>query len=202
MKNTWYLGMFVFALALLGLSIGKSTRANQEIVLKFTERDVTEGKTKEVLRFVKSQLQEVTTGDIQVKQSGKGTLKIIYYSDKDVSEIKELLSYQIELALEDKIPASGTQFPSPENIDLAGYQLDVLEIQAAKDFVGATGTIIEFKAGSIRFFTPNTCSFFEQLIKEKEASTTRAYHSYTTIALAISDSFCKVPQVRAGPVFI
>ena len=62
MKNTWYLGIFVLALALVGISLDKSTNANQEIVLKFTESEVTSGQTEEVIRFVKSQLETIAVG--------------------------------------------------------------------------------------------------------------------------------------------
>ncbi len=200
MKNTWYLGILVFALAFVGMSIDKSASANQEIVLKFTEFEVSELETQEILHFVKSRLQELAIGEIQIHQSQKGTLKITYYSDVEVAVIKELLSNKNSFALEGGVSDSEKRNPLPEDLDLASYQLDVFEIQVSKDIAGASGTVVEFKTENIRFFTPDVYGFSEHLIKEKELSTQRAYHTFNVIALAIGDNFCTVPQVRAGPV--
>ena len=200
MKNTWYLGIVVFALALVGISLNKSTNANQEIVLKFTESEVTSGQTEEVIRFVKSQLESVAIGGIQVKESDYGTLKITYYSKVATAQIKKLLSSHNKLVLGDVASNGKNQFPKPDKDDLTRYQLDIFEIQTFKDFAGASGTIVEFKTESIRFYTPDVYAFSEQLVKEEAASIKRVLHTNTTIALAITDRFCTVPQVRAGPV--
>ncbi len=200
MKNTWYLGIFVFALALMGVSLDKSTNANQEIVLKFTESEVTSGQTEEVIRFVKSQLETIAVGEIQIKKSDYGTLKITYYSEVATAQIKKLLSSQSKLVLSDVVRNGENQFPEPDTDDFEGYQLDVFEIQTSKDFAGASGTIVEFKTESIRFYTPDVYTFSEQLIKEETANIKRTFLINTTITLAIVDNFCTVPQVRAGPV--
>lgn len=199
MKNTWYLGFLVFALALVGISLDKSASANQEIVLKFTELGVTEGETQEVIRFVKDQLREVAIGDIQIQQAKNGMLKISYYSETSITEIKDLLSNQNNLVLENSISSSKEGNPTQDEKDLVVYQLDVFEIQTAKDLVGSNGTVVEFKTESVRFFTPDVYVFSDQLVKEKDASVALAYHTHRIIALAIDDSFCTVPQVRAGP---
>jgi len=198
MKNTKYLIFLIFALAIVGIGLDKSTGANQEIILKFTEQTVTEGDTEDVIRFVKNQLKGVATGDIQIKKALNGTLKITYHSDIEIAQIKAIFSQNSSLVLETN--NSNDELPSPIQEDLIGFQLDVFEIQTSKDFVGFTGTVVEFKTESIRFFTPDVYALSQQLIKEEDARTEQAYHTYTSIALAIDDSFCTVPQVRAGPI--
>lgn len=197
MKNTWYLLFLVFALAIVGISLDKSNGANQEIVLKFIEQAATDGETEDVIRFVKNQLKDVATGDIQIKKAQNGTLKISYHSDIEIVQIKAIFSEYSELVLDTN--TASDELPIPSQEDLIGFQLDVFEIQTAKDFAGAAGTVVEFKTESIRFFTPDVYGISERLVKEEDASTALAYHTYNTIALAIDDSFCTVPQVRAGP---
>lgn len=198
MKNTWYLVVLIFALAIVGISMDKSTGANQEIVLKFTEQGVTEVETADVLRFVKSKLQKVTSGEIQIKKNEDGTLKITYYSDIDVVQIKEIFTQNNALLVTTNTNSS-EEFPIPNQKELTGYQLDVFEIQNANDFAGSAGTVVEFKTESIRFFTPDVYVFSQQLAKEENTSTKRAYSNYSTIALTIDYSLCVVHQVRAGP---
>ena len=200
MKNTWYLGILVFALAFVGISIGKSTNANQEIILKFTALEVTDGETQDVIHFVKSQLQGVATGQIQIKQSSKGTLKITYYSDIDIAVVKKLLFNTNAFVTQNEGSGSNEQIPFSENSDLARYQLDIFEIQTFKNLKKNSGAVVESKREGVRFFIPEFSTFSSQQIKEKEASTHRAYHAFNTIVLAIDNSCCAVPQVRAGPL--
>lgn len=199
MKNTWYLGFFVFALALIGVSLDKSASANQEIILKFTELGVTEGEAQEVLSFVKDQLKELAVGDIQIRQSKDGALKISYYSKTSIAEIKNILSSKSNLVIDNEDTSSQDKDSVPKEKDLAAYQLDIIEIGDANDLLGAKGTVVEFKTENVRFFTPDVSIFSEQILKEKDASVALAYHTFNAIALAVDDNFCTVPQVRAGP---
>lgn len=200
MKNTWYLGFLVIALTFLGISLDKKTSANQEIILKFTNLSVTEGETQDVLRFVKEQLKEVAVGDIQIKTSGNGTLKISYYSDAAIADIKELFSEKSSLVLTNGLYDDESSHPEKE--DFEGYELDVFEIQTPNESVGSEGTVVEFKTESVRFYTPDVYSFTETYTTTKTTTIAVIYHTYATIALAIDQNSCTVPQVRAGPLFV
>lgn len=198
MKKSWYLGFLVVALTFLGISLDKTTSANQQIVLKFTNLAVSEGETQEVLSFVKQQLSQVAVGDIQIKKSANGDLKISYYSNVAIADIKELFSEKSALFLTDTVPSNESSQSGKE--DFEGYELDIFEIQSPKESVGSEGTFVEFKTESVRFYTPDAYSFTETYISLKTASIAVSYHNYATIALAIDQGSHTVPQVRAGPL--
>ena len=200
MKNKWYISLLVIALAIVGVSLDKSSVANQEIILKFTNLEVSENESREVLGFVKNQLEGVAVSNIQIQKSQDGTLKITYHSTMDVSEIKVLLSQTNHLVLDMDSGMSTDELPFSNEGDVGGYQIDVFEIQPAKDLAGATGTVVDVKTEIIRFFTPdaNTTS-----VHLERKDTTQAKVLYTVCnskTLLLNDGFCLIPQVRAGPI--
>ena len=197
MQKSWYLGFLVVALTFLGISLDKTSSANQEIVLRFTNLSVTEGETQEVLNFVKEQLEQVTIGDIQIKKSANGDLKISYYSNVAIADIKELFSEKSALFLANTPPDDQSSLPGKE--DFEGYELDIFEVHSPKERVGSEGTFVEFKTESVRFYTPDVYSFVQTYTSTKTAAIAVSYHNYATIALAIDQGSYTVPQVRAGP---
>ena len=198
MKKSWYLGFLVVALTFFGISLDKTTSANQQIILKFTNLAISEGETQEVLSFVKQQLSQVAVGDIQIKKSANGDLKISYYSNVAIADIKELFSEKSALFLANTVPDNESSKSGKE--DYEGYELDIFEIQSPKESVGSEGTFVDFKTESVRFYTPNFYSFSETYTEITSNSIVVMYHTYTTIALAIDQGSYAVPQVRAGPL--
>lgn len=199
MKNKWYIPFFIITLALVGISLDQSGVANQEIILKFTNLEAYEAESEEVLNFVQSQLKDVAVDNLKIQKKEDGTLKITYYSDVEVSTIKDLLSQKNSFLLTSNFGGSKDGLPQPAEDDIAGYQIDVFEIQPTKDFVGATGTVVDVKSEVVRFFNPDAYPFVEHL--KINYSETIKLQEVVSIAccLEIEKGFCNVPQVRAGP---
>jgi hypothetical protein len=95
--------------------------------------------------------------------------------------------------------SSDKELPFSKEENLSSYEFDVFEIQPLKDYIGATGTVVEVKSEIIRFFTPEAFPFLETL-EEKHISITKVL--YTTCGLKTQEiqvGFCDVPEARAGP---
>lgn len=199
MNNKWYISAFIFALAIIGISLEKVSVPNQEIVIQFTDVEVSPEETQDAIAVIKNQLQAIDVDNIQIQESGNGTLKITYYSDVEVSEIKEILSKGNTVTLGHTSYNNDTT-GTPSEKDLT-YEFDVYEIQESNDFIDTDGTIIESKSEIIRFFTPNAyVSSAKVDSKEENALEKLAYRIHRTIAIAINDAEYKIPEVRAGPL--
>lgn len=200
MKNKWYISVLIFALAIIGISLEQTSVPNQEIVLQFAEDEVSLPQTKEAIAQVKSQLEAVDVDNIKIQELGNGTLKITYYSDIDVSEIKKIFSTET-VALDYTSYDSdrkGTEIPSDK--ELKSYQLDVYEIQDINDIVDSSGNVVESKSEIIRFSTPDTyASINKQNRVVKNKTEKLAYTVHKNIAIAIDNAEYKIPEVRAGP---
>lgn len=200
MKNKWFISALIFALAIVGISLEQASVPNQEIVLQFADVEVTLDETEEAIALVKSQLEALDVDNIQIQESGNGTLKITYYSDIHVSEIKKIFSGENGLAVNQTsfTTKDNSQFPPEE--DVTSYQIDVYEIQKNVDSVGFTGNILEPKSEIIRFFTPDTyAAVRNQKEVEKNKTEKVAYTIHRKIAIAIDESSYNIPEVRAGP---
>jgi len=201
MKNKWYISALIFVLAIVGINLEQVSVPNQEIVLQFIDVEVSLHETQDVIALVKSQLEAVAVDNIKIQDLGNGTLKITYYSDIAVSEIKKIVLGERNLVIDytsQDYDKEGTKFPSEK--DLKGYQLDVYEIQEAYDLAGSSGNILESKSEIVRFFTPNAyASTAKQCGKRENKTKKLAYTVHKNIAIAIDDSSYKIPEVRAGP---
>lgn len=172
---------------------------NQEIVIQFTDGDVSSNATQKAIAQVKNQLETIEVDNIKIKELENGTLKITYYSDVEVSEIKKIVSEGIKIAYDHTSDKENTRLPSPK--ELQSYQLDVYEIQSNNDLVGSTGTIVEAKSEIIRFFTPDTYATINKLAKGENKCIEESIHQeYQNIAIAIQNAQYKIPEVRAGPI--
>jgi hypothetical protein len=201
MKNKWYISALIFALAIVGISLEQVSVPNQEIVLQFADVEVTLHETQDAIALVKSQLEAIDVDNIKIQELGNGTLKITYYSDVDVSEIKKIFTGERSLAVDytshdtDKEDAL-----LPPEKDVKSYQLDIYEIQDANDLVGSSGNVLESKSEIIRFSTPDTyASISKQCSEEKNKVEKLAYTVHRNIAIAIDNSSYNIPEVRAGP---
>ncbi|MEP0262948.1 hypothetical protein [Dokdonia sp.] len=202
MKNKWYISALIFALAIIGISLDKASVPNQEIVLQFTDVEVTPTETQDAIALVKSQLQAVSVDNIKIQESGNGILKITYYSDVDVAEIKKIFSKERSVTLDHAsydFNKDNTDFPFEK--DLKKYQLEVYEIQDIQDLVGSSGNVLELKSEVIRFFTPDSYAILNKVQSEEKNKTEKlAYVVQRNIAIAIDNSSYNIPEVRAGPI--
>ena len=204
MLKKWYISTFIIILTLLGaVSQQQIVIPNQEIVLQFTDAEVTTEEVKNTIAIVKQQLQDLGVNNIQVKESEHGKLKITYYSDSDVASIKETFSKEDKLKIDFNSRnqnESSNEFPFHENT--ISYNLDVYEIQDGNDIEWDLNgiSVVGFDTKSDRFFDPNSNFYFNQIEVSEDNSIKHSYKVRKNIALAIDDILHKIPEVRAGPI--
>ncbi|WP_159022847.1 hypothetical protein [Formosa sp. L2A11] len=202
MNLKWYISTLTVIVALFfGVaSQQQNTMPNQEIVLQFSGDVVVQDKAEYAISIVKQQLQRIGAENIQVNENEAGVLKITYYSDSDVEQIKKILSNDDILEFDDS-PQENNQFPSPEHA--LTYNFDVFEIHNGSDFAfnHAGKVALELKASSNHFNNANTypvLGYTAVLVVVPSIKT--AYKFYKDIALAIDNNSKKIPEVRAGPL--
>ena len=200
MRNLWYYSGLLFVLAILGIGSGQVVVPNQEIIIQFSDADITFDETQQTIGRIKSQLETIAVTNIKLQEQGNGNLKITYYSDGDVSKIKKLLLKGRALGHTSTLKTkNNTNFPHED--DESYYEIGVQKIQDVEDVAGTTSGVLESKSETVRFSTPNTYAavhiFFVKQITHIDAI---AYTAYRDVALAINNSSYKIPEVRAGPL--
>lgn len=205
MFKKWYVITLLVVLSVLGVvSQEQILIPNQEIVLQFTDVEITSQDAQNTIAIVKKQLQSLGVDNIQVKKTHNGKLKIAYYSSADISIIKKTFSKDKNLDVdytsqsEDK---DTNGFPLSEN--RVTYNLDVYEIENVVDSdSGFNGIhLIELDSKSDRFFDPNpyvTVTNIDFRIKNNCVKV--AYTIYHNMAMAIDNASKSIPEVRAGPI--
>lgn len=200
----WCISTLIFSLTVFGvISQQQIAVPNQEIVLQFTDVELTSEDAKNTITIVKAQLLELGVENIKVKAQQNGKLKISYYSDVDISSIKRNFSKNNNVVL-DYTSANqdekSNKFPSDDNS--ISYNLDVYEIQknsdSGWDFDDAFVLDVEVK--SDRFSDPNlyfSVSDFDLGIASAIAGV--AYKVRRNITIEIGDPIHSKPEVRAGP---
>lgn len=204
MIKKWYISTFIIILTILGTVCEQQiTVPNQEIVLEFTDVELTSEVAQNTIAIVKKQLQDIGVENIQVSEQESGTLKITYYSDADVESIKKSFSKENRLDIafvshnqKDK----SAEFPFDENT--ISYNLNVFEIQNVNDAEWDFNGIVvpEIKSKSDRFFEPNLYVYNAVIhLKKLDRIVKEAHKVSESIAIAINNTSHKIPEGRAGP---
>lgn len=203
MKARWCISALIFIFSLIGVSNWQQAPVpNQEIVLRFTDAKVSSQETQRTIAIIKKQLLSIGIATIHVKKQENGSLKITYFSETDVANIKKILSEEKDLAHgfiasnEDGNPIKSPSPNHPKN-----YNLDIFEIQKQDTDSGFSGKYaVVFKQDTNRFFnvTPTISSNKIDFAAEV-ASKKKSYIFYKNTAIILEDTSHKIPEVRAGP---
>ncbi|WP_298320071.1 hypothetical protein [uncultured Aquimarina sp.] len=206
MKKEWYFKILISAFALLVVMQQQTVVPNQEIVLEFTDIEVTSLEAQNAIAIVKKQLESIGVKNTRIsKELHNGKLKISYYSDADVESIKKILAKEQNVALDhifyDRKNGGEDQFPFNKNS--SDYNLDVYKIHKSSDldtdFNGIF--VLEVKQKQERassfyvysFDSENDTYHLDNLIK-------LAQKVNRSIAITIDNISHKIPEVRAGPI--
>jgi hypothetical protein len=203
MNSRWYISILIITLTFLGsiASTQQVASPNQEIVLQFSSENVSPQDTLNAITSVKQQLEFAGVNAIKVQTLQGGQLKITYFSNSDVEDIKTLLSKECALDL-GYVSQGNNQSNTPSEEKSIKYNFDVYEIQQADNISDLEGKLaLEPKAENDRIFNPNVLISAKEIdIDAKENIEKIAYKLSRTIAIAIDNHSYKTPEVRAGPV--
>lgn len=202
----WYFSTVIIFITVLGIIGGRlqNTMPNQEIVLQFTNQDVSLTEAKHTIAIVEQQLQRIGVGDIHVSEQEDGKLVITYYSNTTVEVIKKLLSSQKELALGFVASDKGNKPPSlPSENDGIGYDLNVYEIHDGQNSVSDLGgkCAVELKTGQLRFLNPHFYIPSDDFATQNIDHTLKVAYTFQRYSAIVKNNRShKIPEVRAGPL--
>ncbi|MEP1487106.1 MAG: hypothetical protein ABJK28_01605 [Algibacter sp.] len=203
MKARWCISAIIFILTLFGVvNQQQIALPNQEIVLQFTDVQLSSDAAKNTIARVKGQLQAIGVDNLQVLEGENGQLKITYYSDADVASIQKTLSRENNLTLDySDLNQDRSNLPH-EEYDVS-YNLDVFEIQKVNDtYSGEDGKVVlEPKPKNDRIYNPTfDVSSNDIRVSEKENLVKVAYKIAQQISFEIEEALHSIPEVRAGPI--
>ena len=108
MKTKLYFGILLVLLIFLGRQLENRVVPNQQILLEFSELDLSKQDTNRAIEVIQSRLENVGVTNIQVQQPSEGKLKIVYFSDSDVQYIQTQLlneeGYKVCVDQNDQVP--------------------------------------------------------------------------------------------------
>lgn len=201
MKIKLHFGLLVILLAFLGTYLDQTTAPNQQIVIQFSDEDISKEDADITIEIVKQQLQSIGVNLIRIDQNNNGQLKIIYYSESDVSKIQRLLLKEHDFKFTyDSDYNSNSDVPKDERIK--DYELNISEIHNASninwDFERTE--IVQFNQKSDHSDNPKikTSGYYPKE-KSKSNKISVAIKINTAIACTIDCQSYKIPEVRAGP---
>jgi hypothetical protein len=200
MNTRRYIGALIIVLTFLGVVYQQqNTLPNQEIVLQFSDANLTSDEAQNTIATVKQQLLDIGVDNIQLIEGENGTLKITYFSLTDVTSIKRTLSEENGLDLNSNSQNKST-FPLSENV--INYNLNVYEIHNSSDVDWnlAENSVLKVNYENDRVFNPNVyVSGINSDHKEKDIEVKVTLKVRRYIAIAIDNTSYKIPEVRAGP---
>lgn len=204
MNWRWYFTGVIIALAIFGMSIGQSTtNPNQEIVVRFNATSIDSEEVQLAVADIRIQLESIGIDDVQVSEILDGKLKVTYYSNEDVSVVKNLFLKHNKLQLgntdfNEKDQSSKNPFGNNSNT----YKLDVVKIQQdLGSDLGFHGILVEVKSANDQYLKPILSLATSEInISLKYTIESAGCKIYPNIALLLNDSAHKIPEVRAGPL--
>ncbi len=196
-----YVSALIILITLLGFYKKQSPAPNQEIELQFADQTTVFNETAEVIAAIKQQLAVLGVENIQVRQTA-GTLKIAYYSDENVAEIKKILA--AEGFTSEEIPTDNKAINFQELATADSFKIEVYELQTASNpYAAIHGKyILALQKDYDKSPNPNPNSFANTssfYIGEIKTTIALAYTASSYTAIPKENSSYETPDVRAGP---
>lgn len=201
MKTKLHVGILVVLLAFIGTYVERNTLPNQQIVIQFSDSEVSSEDTEKALKAIQTKLESVGVTHIQIGKKENGQLKIVYHSDTDVEHIQNVLfkTNNFKLAYQSQQDSSN-QFPEHHSAD--DYKLNISEIKtdSGSDWGFEDAQIVETNQKTDRLSFPQSNNFSNTVsIQQTNCIYTIAILVNNTVAIAIDNHSYKIPEVRAGP---
>jgi len=202
-----YFSALIILITLLGFYKKQNPAPNQEIELQFVDQELVVEDTEDVIKAIKQQLQALGITEIQVRTQENGILKIAYYSEADVADIKKVLSSK-GIASEgesNEIPTNKkvVTFQHAGNVDT--FKLDVYELQTTSNpYVGTHGKyILAFQKEYDKAPSPNSFGNTDSFLTGELKTTIELAYTESTYTTILKENISyEIPDVRAGPTSV
>jgi len=202
MKIKLHLGVVMVILMFLGTYIEHNLVPNQQIVIQFSNHQITSEEANSAAEALKQQLKDIGAKKLDIGEFNSGQLTITYYSDTDVMRIQKVLTDD-DLVLDYSLENESNDKSIPEKEEL--YKFNVSEIQDSPinnwDFEGIEITELNHK--SDRYYFPKL-----KYSSTKEDIENHSFKECLRLKIQSIYHFNKskfahqIPQVRAGPSFL
>ena len=202
MRTKLHFGLIVILLAFLGTYLEQNTLPNQQIVIQFSDTDISAEDTENAIETIQNKLHSIGVTRIQIGHSRDGQLRILYHSNTDVGYIQKALYNVEDLNIAYNSGQDNSEdFPEPK--DQKDYELNISEIKSSTninwDFERTQ--IVEVNQKTDRWLYSKTYSFGRHL------QNIERYYDHN-VALLISNHarivigtiYDIIPEVRAGPL--
>ncbi|MBU2930223.1 hypothetical protein [Winogradskyella psychrotolerans] len=202
MKTKLHFGLLIILLAFLGTYLEQYTQPNQQIVIQFSDTEISPEDTENAIEVIQNKLQSIGVTHIQIGQRNEGQLRIVYHSTTDVGYIQKALFNVEDL----NIAYNSTQNQSdkfPTNKDFKDYELNISEIKTSNtinwDFERTQVVEIHNKTDRFLYSKTNSSGHHYHNIEHHFTSKVAVFinNSETIVIDAISYI---IPEVRAGPI--
>ena len=202
MKSKLHFGLLIILFTFLGRYIESSTLPNQQIVIQFSDTQITEKDAQDAINSIQLKLHSIGAQQIQIGQDHQGKLKITYYSNTDIEQIQNVLSGDEDFKFAyDSGEGESNNLPNSKNVK--DYELNISEIQKGNDtnwdFEGVE--VVELNQKSDRFNNLKVNTSGDQTDSRLINGLIKVSISTTNnVAAAIDHISYKIPEVRAGPL--
>ena len=202
MKTKLHFGILVLLLAFIGRYIEQTNVPNQQVVIQFSDDNISIEAAEETIEVIFSKLESSGAEQIQIGQNENGQLKITYYSKANVNKIQSIFSnaegFKLDYASDSN---SSTDFPVHRTVK--DFELNISEIQNSNpinwDFEGVEVVQLNQKSEFSYNLKVNTSSTLLNTVQSNGIQKV-AIKVNTTVALAIDKLSFNIPEVRAGPI--
>lgn len=201
MKTKLHFGILALLLAFLGTFLEQKKTPNQQIVIQFSDKEITSQDTENAIEDIQKKLQSIGVSQIQIGQNKEGQLRITYHSEADVAHIKNVLFNVEDFNIAyNSHQNSSTNFPEDKTVK--DYELNISEIKSSSDSISA------LKGIQVAEVNPKTdhsnqiqVHFSGKPINYKQSNSVIkvAISVNNSVAIALDNLTYKIPEVRAGP---
>lgn len=197
MLKKWHIFSFVLSFVLLGvIQQHHNPKANQEIVVQFSDLENSESDSEKSLSKITRALELIGADGIAINSNKKGFYNIVYYSEKTVKTVKQKLSEYVKVGFKN----SSNKKQKHSEYD---YNLDVFKIRKDDttpwDFEGQEVYTLSLK--SDRSFNPGVLKLLFKTQEDKIGLNFKVvYNAAKSAVFTLDNVSFNVPEVRAGPL--
>ncbi|MDY2587559.1 hypothetical protein [Winogradskyella aquimaris] len=201
MRSKLHFGFLIILLILLGKFVDNSAIPNQQIIIQFSDANISEIERAHIAEGIQLRLQNIGAENLHVDQDKKGNLIIAYYSYTNAAQIQKLLSQHDDVNY--SLGINNHSKGNSEKDILRDYKLNVSDIQKnnGNDDWGFDGIqIVEYaqkgdRLNSLKKDFPNY--HYQSEITNNLVKVALIIHSGP---LCLEDKLTHtIPEVRAGP---